>query len=34
MYLNSKNVICPLVPDIVWKYHEEGEGNFDKILKI
>ena len=34
MYLNSKNVIYPQVPDIVWKYLEEEEGNFDKILKI
>ena len=33
MYLNSKNVIYPHVTDIVWKYLEEDEGNFDKIKK-
>ena len=33
MYLNCKNVIYPYVADIVWKYLEEDEGNFDKIKK-
>ena len=33
MYLNGKNVIYPYVADIVWKYLEEDEGNFDKIKK-
>ena len=33
MYLNSKNVIYPCVADIVWKYIEENEENFDKLKK-
>ena len=33
MYLTSKNVIYPLAADIVWKYLEEDEENFDKIKK-
>ena len=33
MYLNGKNVIYPQVADIVWKYLEDDEGNFDKIKK-
>ena len=33
MYLNGNNVIYPHLADIVWKYLEENEGNFDKIKK-
>ena len=33
LYLNSKNVIYPQVADIVWKYLEQDEQNFDKIRK-
>ena len=31
MYLNGKNVIYPHVADVVWKYLEADEGNFDQI---
>ena len=31
IYLNGKNVIYPRVADIVWKYLEENEENFDKL---
>ena len=33
LYLNSKNVIYLQVADIVWKYLEQDEHNFDKIRK-
>ena len=33
MYLNSKNVIYPCVADIMLKYLEENEENFDKLKK-
>ena len=32
-FINGKNIIYPHVADIVWKYLEEGKGNFDKIKK-
>ena len=31
MYLNGKSVIYPHVADVVWKYLEADEGNFDQI---
>ena len=33
MYLNGKNGIYQQVADIVWKYLEDDERNFDKIKK-
>ena len=33
LYLNGKNVIYPRVADIVLKYIDENEENFDKLKK-